>query len=109
MADCLWPDKARNAYSKDAAGRLPAKGNAAPANAEATTGSGIKREEGGLVYSPPSEIKNAAVVEERLSRAVGLLCKQFNIAPSEVNPDSVVLAEILHQLGAAPWLNKEMR
>lgn len=71
MADCLWPDKARD-------------------------------------KKPRSE-SELSEVSARLDAAVGILCHRFNIPPSEVKPDSYVLAEIMRELYGQQWLSKEMR
>jgi len=56
----------------------------------------------------PPDAQDIAEIAKRLDIAVDLLCKKFNLKPEEVNPDSVVLAEILRQLYGQEWLKKEI-
>ena len=87
-ADCKWPDKKGSA-------------NPIPAGASGRTGAG--KPSGVVLTSPEADVSG------RLALAVGILCKEFGLEPSQVNPDSVVLAEIMRQLYGSLWLNKEMR
>ena len=45
-------------------------------------------------------------VSARLDAAIRILCGRFGKLPVDINIDSPVLAELLHQLGASVWLDK---
>jgi len=55
---------------------------------------------------PDAQDAPEIALAKRLDVAVDLLCKKFNLKPEEVNPDSMVLAEILRQLYGQEWLKK---
>jgi len=71
----------------------------------------MKGEQEGAASNParpaqPPDAQDVTEIAKRLDIAVDLLCKKFNLKPEEVNPDSMVLAEILRQLYGQEWLKK---
>lgn len=60
-----------------------------------------------MIHSDNERI--AFIVNDRLDAATKIMCRKFNLKESEINPDSVVLAEILRQLYGTIWLNKEVK
>ncbi len=79
------------------------KPSANPTSAGASGRTQAGKPSGVVLTSPEADVSG------RLALAVGILCRQFGIEPEQVNPDSVVLAEIMRQLYGSLWLNKEMR
>jgi len=82
----------------------------APGNMKAEQKAEVASNPGSSQPPPPAtqEESPEIALAKRLDIAVDLLCKKFNLKPEEVNPDSVVLAEILRQLYGQEWLKKEI-
>ena len=62
-----------------------------------------------LSESVLSETSISENVAARLHKAKLILCKEFSLEESEVNPDSIVLAECMKQLYGSIWLEKDFK
>ncbi len=65
-------------------------------------------------YTTPTPIAQpiedpSTAVAQRLDEAIKIMCLKFAMKPTEINPDSLVLAELLRQLYGQAWLKKDMR